>query len=300
MRPPAPRFQAVTSPAPPKWLQTILGIFEERARVRGLVFFELCSDPLDGVEDTAEFSDVISQNYRRLEALVEQHGCTPLRFWNNVPRICDAFGDGPTRYEVFNAARRSVNRCGVLAAPAAASAIDLHDSRFVVQLLAGPAPALGVANPRQVQPWDYSRAYGAVPPSFFRGVALRADVYRSAQLPSGFVAGTASILGERTHHAGDLQGQLHETTLNLACVSAGIAGEARSWELGHRIDRSVRDALNRYQALRLYVVRREDQVRVRRWVAQHFPKLESAEFLHADLCRPDLLVEIEGILRSAP
>jgi chorismate lyase / 3-hydroxybenzoate synthase len=294
----APRFATVASPAPPQWLHAILGIYEERARVRGLVFFELSSEPLEKLDDPSAFGERVARSYRQLEALVEQHGCAPLRFWNYVPRICDPFGDGQTRYEVFNAARRSVNRTGVLGAPAAASAIDIRDPRFVVQLLAGPAPAVGVANPRQIQPWDYSRVYGAVPPSFFRGAALRADVYRSARLPAGFVAGTASILGERTHHAGDLAGQLHETTLNLACVSAGIAGCARSWPLGHALDREVREALDRYQALRVYVVREQDETAIRRFVSRQFAKLESAEFVHADLCRPDLLVEIEGMLRS--
>jgi len=216
----------------------------------------------------------------------------------NIPReISEPCENRQDRYGVFHAARRSFNQRGALAAPAAASAIDIHDPRFVVQLLAGPALATAISNPRQVQPWDYSRVYGQVPPAFFRGVALRSEVYARAGLPAGLVAGTASILGERTHHPGDLRGQLHETTLNLACISAGVAGDAQSWPLGHPIDRSVREALERYQALRVYVVEQRDEPRVRSWVARHFKRLESAEFLHADLCRTDLMVEIEGILR---
>jgi len=46
--------------------------------------------------------------------------------------------------------------------------------------------------------------------------------------------------------------------------------------------------------MRVYYVRPEDEARLRAAVVRRVPHLTDVEFLRADICRSELLVEIEG------
>ena len=54
------------------------------------------------------------------------------------------------------------------------------------------------------------------------------------------------------------------------------------------------EALRRFRDLRVYFVRERDRATVVGMVAAALPHLRNVEYVRADLCRPDLLVEIEG------
>jgi hypothetical protein len=100
------------------------------------------------------------------------------------------------------------------------------------------------------------------------------------------VGGTASVRGEDSVHPGRLDLQLQETILNLEAVArAGF-------------DARDADALACYRQIRVYHPRREDETALRRALSARFPALEAIEFVVADLCRPELLVEIEGLARD--
>ncbi len=86
-------------------------------------------------------------------------------------------------------------------------------------------------------------------------------------------------------HAGDIGLQTHETLENLAALVArhdpGTNG--------------TRNPLGCFRDLRVHVVRPADGPVVMDAVAGAFTGLRRAEVVRADLCRPDLLVEIGGI-----
>ena len=110
------------------------------------------------------------------------------------------------------------------------------------------------------------------------------------------VSGTASIVGEETCHAGDLAAQLQELSLNLAALVAAMHEDGASWRIGCATDADIRRALTRYDALRAYVPNAEHDEAVIEWVRETLPQLDEIEIVRADLCRPDLLVEVEGTL----
>ena len=100
------------------------------------------------------------------------------------------------------------------------------------------------------------------------------------------VAGTASVVGEDSHHAGDLEQQLTETYRNLAAV-IGSADPGETADTGA--------LLRCYENARVYVRNRDDVERVAASVQQAMPGLTEIETVHADICREELLVEIEGV-----
>ena len=212
----------------------------------------------------------------------------PVRIWNFVPRILADGGEGMDRYMRFNAGRYRAfaewfgGAQGFDRVLPAASAVGHGGDDLLIHLLAAREPGTAVANPRQVSPCQYSRRFGPLPPCFARATRLMTPDRRELLL----VGGTASIRGEESVHAGDLQLQLAETFDNLAALVEAAFG---------RVERP----LERYRALRVYFVRATDLPVIKAAVAAVMPRLRAVEWFPAELCRGELLVEIEGIAESA-
>ena len=99
-----------------------------------------------------------------------------------------------------------------------------------------------------------------------------------------FVSGTASIVGHQTLHEGNVVAQAHETLTNLqSVVAAAVSHGARDVAL-------LSDLL-----LKAYVRHPDDQPLVRQVLAGHGLDADEVLYLQADICRADLLVEIEAI-----
>ena len=98
-----------------------------------------------------------------------------------------------------------------------------------------------------------------------------------------FISGTASIVGYETRHPGDLQRQIAETIENLrALITNAATGMARAEDWALKI--YLRDPL--YQAA------------VEAQLTAMFGAQSQRLYLQADICRSDLLVEIEAVAMS--
>jgi YbgC/YbaW family acyl-CoA thioester hydrolase len=298
-------------PAPPAWVEEVLGAeLEERPSIRreGLLvsldespdasFLRLTLPSAAGLDD-ASFRDAVRHAYATLGALLRERGELSWRVWNYVPAIRRRASGAASRYEVFNEGRRAgCEECGGLELPgdrfAAASAVGHRGQDLVVHVLAGRAPAIPIENPRQIPAYRYSRRHGRVAPCFSRASLLEKVPTAWHGRRNVLVAGTASIVGEDSRHPGDLDAQLRETLVNLAWLSAAVAGERPPAD--GDLDERARRALARYGDLRAYVVRIEDADAVLSGLRRAFPALRRFELASADLCRPELLVEVEGSL----
>jgi len=100
-----------------------------------------------------------------------------------------------------------------------------------------------------------------------------------------FVSGTASIVGHESVHLGDVQAQLAETLTNLRTVIA---------EAGRRT--TARFSLEDTEPV-VYVRHPADAPGLRAQLAAALGEssrfMRQAVFLEADICRAELLVEIE-------
>jgi 2-iminobutanoate/2-iminopropanoate deaminase len=123
--------------------------------------------------------------------------------------------------------------------------------------------------------YDYER-----PSSFSRG--LRLDFGNVAVL---LISGTASIgANGETLHVGDFRAQLRRTSDNITAL---LESEGASWKDVVRTTCYLRDIE------RDYAVFNEERTAFYR--AQDLDPLPASTGIQAILCRPELLVEIEGI-----
>ncbi len=232
-----------------------------------------------GIEALAE------RVYRDLFAVLDATGHRHLlRLWNYLPSI-HADDAGLERYRRFNVGRRrafvAAGR-GVQAGAPAACALGVRGGPLRVAFLAGQAPPLAVENPRQVPAWRYPPDYGPASPTFSRAALADAGGGRLAL----FVSGTASIVGHLSLHPGDVEAQTRETLANLDAVVA--AARARC---------SAAFAVATLAPV-VYVRRPDDAPRVRAVLESALgadaPALRDAVFVQGDVCRGELLVEVEA------
>lgn len=162
----------------------------------------------------------------------------------------------------------------------AASAVGMDHGSLTIFFIAGRESGIQIENPRQVNAYHYPSIYGPRSPSFARAKLRRweggVDLY---------ISGTASIAGHETRHAGQLLGQLDETIKNIAQLIelANNQGDLNIHSIGE------------LSLLKVYIRHPEDVAQVR----EHFEKLVGGDvpvmYLRGDICRSDLLLEIEGL-----
>lgn len=232
---------------------------------------------VQGAFDGEDVTRVTRDAYLSLLELVESlERPNLIRIWNYV-RDVNAPEDGLERYQRF-----SVGRFEALASAGfklssdlpAASAVGTHyGPQLTVVALASVHPGTQVENPRQVSAWAYPPRYGPRSPSFSRATIETGGTQRRL-----WISGTASIVGHESTHPGDPAAQLDETMQNIEAV-IGAAG--------------MEGGLERVGMLKVYVRH-----------AEHFPLLQSlltarlpnapVLWVEADICRQELLLEIEG------
>jgi chorismate lyase / 3-hydroxybenzoate synthase len=193
-----------------------------------------------------------------------------IRIWNHIARLNEGDGDAERyrrfcvgRHDAFAAAGWSKRRFP------SASGVGMRSGSLAIYALASDDSGVQVENPRQVSAYDYPREYGLRSPSFAR-----------ATVAAGLLltAGTSSVVGHRTVHGDDVVAQLDETLINLDAVAraAGARG------------------LETFDRLKVYLRRRSDYAAVAARLERDLPRAQKL-FLESDICRNDLLVEIEGV-----
>ena len=213
-------------------------------------------------------------------ALGGRAAACPVRMWNFVPGILESLEPFPHRYMAFNAGRHDSLSRRYESVEAMAEGLPTatgvgHEGRdLLVHCLAADRPGRGITNPRQTDAFRYSTEFGPAPPVFARATLIDDTPPRYL-----LVGGTASVLGEQTVHPDDLVGQLDETLRNIEALI-----ETAHWE----------DAGGASE-FRVYFPRTDDEALLREEMPRRLPGAVF-EFLRADLCRPDLLVEIEACL----
>lgn len=183
------------------------------------------------------------------------------------------------RHEAFVSKGRAISRD----APAA-SAVGKRAGDTVICFLAAVRPGTPIENPRQVSAWSYPEQYGPRGPTFSRALFTA-----WGEVPQLYISGTASILGHASLHPGDAQAQTAETLLNLQ----SLIREARDRgliEIGAATQNLVKTYL-RHPELRQQVEPR---------LVEAFGPRAQLVWLQADICRSELLLEIEAVCTREP
>jgi chorismate lyase/3-hydroxybenzoate synthase len=218
------------------------------------------------------------QAYIRIFEFIDHFGYRNLlRVWHYFPQINDN-ENGLERYRAFN-----VGRHAAFAAKArsisdenvpAASALGSDSGSLVIYFMAGKQPGRAVENPRQVSAYHYPKLFGPRSPIFVR--ALSATLGNQHCF---FISGTASIVGYETMHQGNAEKQAAETLLNIRALLQ---------QTPHY------DPAQGRMLLKVYLRHPGDLAMVQAKVQAEFGPACKAVYLHSNICRSDLLLEIEG------
>lgn len=206
------------------------------------------------------------------------------RVWNFFPDINEEEA-GLERYRRFCVGRHQAVEANLQNFPSAlpaGTAVGTRSGPLQIYFLAGARPASHLGNPRQMNAYEYPRDYGPRSPSF-----ARATFCSSESGPQLFIAGTASVVGHTSRHVGCPKEQTQEIVHNLrTLIEHAGSMEPRGIGTSHR-------------AIYKVYVRNPDQLLSIRETL-HDPLLNSSPILllQGDLCRQELLVEIEGLVTS--
>ncbi|MGE5447238.1 MAG: Rid family hydrolase, partial [Bacteroidales bacterium] len=221
-----------------------------------------------------------------------------IRQWNYIEQItaCETNGSLESQhYQIFNDVRtKYYNQSTFEHGFPAATGIGTDFGGICIDFIAlrfnDESKVIGLKNPVQIDAYDYSSqvlAENNLMSDFCRTTPKfeRAKVLVTPQGQWIFVSGTAAITGEtsRMDHTVEQQTELTiENILNLV-----------SWEnLQHHGVKKGNEVKIDY--LRAYVKYQKDIPQVMGICKKHFPGIPIACVV-ADVCRPELLVEIEGI-----
>jgi len=205
-----------------------------------------------------------------------------IRIWNYLPNINTQTG-GDERYRHFNSARqmafRKSGRATMGTVPAASALGSPAGSPLSIYFLAARRPPKMIENPRQTSAYHYPPKFGRHSPIF-----SRACVWGESGGSRLFVSGTASIVGHETIHRGDVIAQTRETMVNIGALL----------EQANRLVGSSRYSLDGLK-LKVYLRNSSDLPDVEATLAELLQPAASIVYLQADVCREDLLVEIEAV-----
>ena len=219
--------------------------------------------------------------YQSIFELLEARGYQSLlRVWNYFPAI-NAESHRIERYRQFNIGRQEAflaHGRSVIDNVPAACALGTAAGGLDIAFLATRTPVIGIENPRQLSAYHYPSEYGPRSPTF-----ARAGLVNLGGRDMLFISGTASIVGHQTLHAGDVMAQTRECLQNIAAV----VDEA------NRVAACPRFRLDAL-VYKVYVRHPENLATVRQVMAEFIGGPVMAVFLQADICRADLLVEIEA------
>jgi chorismate lyase / 3-hydroxybenzoate synthase len=237
------------------------------------------------IADSADMKQAAQEAYERLMRFHTAMGYPALlRIWNFFDRLLGPAKE-PTldRYQAFCAGRQQALEALEIDGSAlpAATAIGTTAPGFLVYLLATREPGVQIENPRQVSAYHYPPDYGPKSPTF-----SRATLKHWPSGPQLYISGTASIVGHASLHGGDVEAQADEVINNLEAL-------IHSGREAHGLDRLNGPA--DLSLLKVYVRHARDLERVRERIRMRIGVHPNTLFLRGDICRDELLVEIEGL-----
>ena len=241
------------------------------------------------IENKTALQQAAESAYRQIFALIEQLNYPHLfRFWNYIADI-NADSNELERYRQFNLGRYEAFLAfdrAVTGNIPAACALGFNQSKQAVlsiAFMAGRVQAIAIENPRQISAYQYPEQYGPASPTF-----SRASLVKLRQSELLLISGTASIVGHATQHISDAVIQTREAMTNIAVVL----------EQANKLTKHGRFSLASLH-YRAYVRHPAHVKEIHEELIRYVGAEPTVTYFHADICRKDLLLEIEATAEQA-
>lgn len=234
-----------------------------------------------------KLKSVLDSNAMNFDSIVRQ--------WNYVDGILGSspFNESTMQhYQIFNEVRNSYySQYRKSKSFPAATGIGMNSSQVGLDCYAignhSTIQVIPVSNPNQQESYQYGQDVlvgdpfiRKQPPQFERAILLK-----SGSASKLIISGTASIIGQKTIGIGDVDLQTRITIENIEALASQSNLEIHCL--------NIEEYPDKYSYLRVYVKNRSDISVVRELCAKHFGDIP-ATFVQADICRDNLLVEIEA------
>jgi len=218
-----------------------------------------------------------------------------VRQWNYVGEILDlSYANGRTmqNYQIFNEVRNSYytqyRKCSSFPA---ATGIGMNSTHVGIECYAignsSNVQIIPISNPKQEESYQYGQdvlvgdaIVHKQAPQFERAILLKSGA--SSRL---IISGTAAIIGQKTIGIGDVVQQTKTTIDNIETLVS------RTNLMNHYSNNEQYP--DKYSYLRVYVKYRSDITKVRQICTEKYGDVPMT-FVQADICRDNLLVEIEA------
>jgi chorismate lyase/3-hydroxybenzoate synthase len=205
------------------------------------------------------------------------------RIWNYVPGINEE-RNKLENYRSFNIGRHRafVSAYGenYSSRISPASAVGANGTSLAVAFIAGDDVMHNVENPEQTPAYNYPTEHGPKSPSFTRG-----SHGTVAGAPTAHLSGTASIKKDQSVGNNDFASQYETTIDNMQLVTRSLgypSALGSDGDITREFTFYLRNSEDLATATGLF----------RETTGQR--GIECTRFLHADICRSELLLEIEG------
>lgn len=217
-----------------------------------------------------------------------------VRQWNYIGNILEVKNE-LQNYQVFNEVRsENYHKFRTIHSYPAATGIGMKFGGVILDFCAVKAEnslkIIAIDNPDQIRPYDYGQQVLKGKPVDGKGIKQPPQFERAVLLNYShgstlFVSGTASIIGQDTIGVNDVEKQTEVTIENIS----RLTDEKR---IGHLTGNSDPDT-SRMILLRVYIKNQSDFLKVKAICEHYFPGVP-AVYIEADICRDNLLVEIEA------
>jgi enamine deaminase RidA (YjgF/YER057c/UK114 family) len=254
--------------------------------VGGLGFGLFCSDTRNAAEAA----------FDQMKAILDAEGMSfnhLVRQWNYIGNILE-IKQGYQNYQLFNEVRSEVYQKyrtihGYPSATGIGMKLDGVSLDFCAVMANETVIIKPIENPNQVNAYEYGQEVlkgivgkGLVkhPPQFERALLMTGKCRSTL-----FISGTASIIGQDVIGIGDVDKQTVVTLDNINRLTdqkrIGLISTNTDMEWG------------KFILLRVYVKNQKDFAKVKAICSERFPDVPSI-FIESDICRENLLVEVEA------
>lgn len=249
----------------------------------------ICGFGLTSNKENEQLQNQIEYSFETTIEILEKEGMNLsdiVRQWNYVPGIIEInneTGKSLQHYQVFNEIRQNYySRFFFNDGYPAATGIGTRNGNFDLDFFAVQkninVVKIGMSNPKQDDAYEYHQEH--LLGDTINGTLKKAPLFERAKILKTnegtilFISGTASIIGQETVGIGDVKVQTEITINNMNVLVSN----------------------NQFTHLRAYIKYEKEISIVKSVCESYFPEV-SISYLQADVCRNELLVELEGEVR---